>query len=155
MTCPANRITSESIFLSHFTVFSSFTAPYLSPSFFLPFFSPYFFSSLYFFSFFSSFLLFFSSSFSLFFSSSFSLFFSSSFSLFFPPPSHYFFPPPSHCLFPPLSHYSILQNSEVVQDVPYMSLFGFLYHYSWHLFGGSMCYAVVNFVFFGQVRQSN
>ena len=122
MTCPANRITSNSIFLSHFTVLSSFT-PFLSPSFFLPFSSPYFFPFLYFFSFPSSFLL--------------------------------FFLPPSHCFFPPLSHHSILQNSEVVQDVPYMSLFGFLYHYSWHLFGGSMCYAVVNFVFFGQVRQSN
>ena len=40
-----------------------------------------------------------------------------------------------------------------VRDVLYN--FRVLYHYSWHLFGGSMCYAVVNFVSFGQVRQSN
>ena len=78
------------------------------------------------------------------------------FLLFFPPLFFYFFSSsyfPS--FFPFFPRCLILQKSEAVQDVPYMSFVGFLYHYSWHLFAGSMCYAVVNFVFFGQVCLSH
>lgn len=45
------------------------------------------------------------------------------------------------------------QEKEVKE--PYMSICGFLYHYSWHLFACSCCYSVVNFVFFGQLLQVN